>query len=133
MTGITDLQTLLRSLSPVLKPEEYVFITLPRAGWKEVSCLDPVSVFREDEGFSLIVNRKTADSNGLSYDGVFRLISLSVHSSLEAVGLTAALSTALAGQGISTNVVAAFYHDHFFVPASKAELALKALTAANRV
>lgn len=133
MTGITDLQTLLRSLSPVLKPEEYVFITLPRAGWKEVSGLDPVSVFREDEGFSLIVNRRMADSSGLSYDGVFRLISLSVHSSLEAVGLTAALSTALAGQGISANVVAAFYHDHFFVPASKAELALKALTAADRV
>ena len=58
---------------------------------------------------------------------VFRLISLHVHSSLDAVGLTAAFSTALGNAGISANVVAAYYHDHIFVPTDKADKALNVL------
>ena len=52
-----------------------------------------------------------------------------VHTSLDAVGLTSLLSTALAGKGISANVVAAYYHDHIFVPSEKAEVALETIKA----
>lgn len=127
MAGITDLQTLLRSLEPVLKPKEYVFTTFNKIGWKEIAELNPISVFQEDEGTTLVIDRKTADEKDIPYGSVFRLISLHVHSSLDAVGLTAAFSTALGNAGISANVIAAYYHDHIFVPADKAEKALKVL------
>ena len=58
-----------------------------------------------------------------------RCITLTVHSSLEAVGLTAAIATELAGLGISANVVAAYYHDHVFVPCAQAEQAVAGLAA----
>ncbi len=127
MTGITDLQTLLNSMEPVLKPKEYVFITLANADWNKISKLNPISVFHEDEGVSLIIDKQTADRNRIPYDSVFRLVTLHVHSSLDAVGLTAAFSTALADHGISANVVAGYYHDHIFVPADKAEGAIAVL------
>ena len=76
----------------------------------------------------MILRRETARKNGIAVDSVFRLISLHVHSSLNAVGLTAAISTKLAGEGISANVVAA-YHDHIFVPSQQADRALAAIKA----
>ena len=84
-------------------------------------------MFREPEGLTLILEKQVARHAGLDFEGVFRLITLMVHSSLEAVGLTAAVSTQLAKRGIAANVVAAFYHDHLFVPADKASLAMDAL------
>ena len=127
MSGITDLQTLIGSMEPVLKPGEYVFTTFNDIDWRQIADLQPISVFKEDEGISLVVDRKTADENKIPYDSVFRLISLHVHSSLDAVGLTAAFSTALGNADISANVVAAYYHDHIFVPTDKAEKALNVL------
>ena len=127
MSGITDLQTLIGSMEPVLKPGEYVFTTFNDIDWRQIADLQPISVFKEDEGISLVVDLKTADENKIPYDSVFRLISLHVHSSLDAVGLTAAFSTALGNAGISANVVAAYYHDHIFVPTDKAEKALNVL------
>lgn len=127
MSGITDLQTLIGSMEPVLKPGEYVFATFNDIDWRQIADLQPISVFKEDEGISLVVDRKTADENKIPYDSVFRLISLHVHSSLDAVGLTAAFSTALGNAGISANVVAAYYHDHIFMPTDKAEKALNVL------
>lgn len=127
MAGITDLQTLIKSMEPVLKPNEYVFTTFDEIGWKEIAELHPISVFQEDESVTLIIDRKTADENDIPYDSVFRLISLHVHSSLDAVGLTAAFSTALAKHGISANLVAAYFHDHIFVPSDKAEEAMNVL------
>jgi hypothetical protein len=50
-----------------------------------------------------------------------------MHSSLEAVGLTAAVATALAARGIAANVIAGARHDHVFVPAARADDALAAL------
>jgi len=64
---------------------------------------------------------------GLRHGFRCRRITLTVHSSLEAVGLTAAVAGALARQGISANVVAAFYHDHIFVPRDQAERAVAVL------
>ena len=127
MAGITDLQTLINSMEPVLKPGEFVFATFRNINWRQIACLQPISVFKEDEGYSLVIDRKTADEYDIPYDSVFRLISLHVHSSLDAVGLTAAFSTALGNADISANVVAAYYHDHIFVPTDKAEKALNVL------
>lgn len=114
-------------MEPVLKPKEYVFTTFGKIGCTEITRLNPISVFQEGEGVTLVIDRKTAGDNGIRYDSVFRLISLHVHSSLDAVGLTAAFSTALGNAGISANVVAAYYHDHIFVPADKAEEAMNVL------
>ena len=127
MSGITDLQTLIGSMEPVLKPGEYVFTTLYDIDWRQIADLQPISVFKENEGISLVIDRKTADEYDIPYDSVFRLISLHVHSSLDAVGLTAAFSGALGKAGISANVIAAYYHDHIFVPADKADQAVKVL------
>ena len=81
----------------------------------------------EQEGLTVIVEKQQAQRANLEFDGVFKLITLTVHSSLDAVGLTAAVSTKLAKHGISANVVAAFYHDHIFVQTEKAEHAMTAL------
>ena len=77
---------------------------------------------------SLLLGKARADQAGLEYSGVFKGITLSVHSSLEAVGFTAAVANKLAASGISANVIAAHYHDHVFVPADRAEQALSLLT-----
>ena len=69
----------------------------------------------EDEGTTLVLDQQVADEHGLPYDAVFGWITLQVHSSLESVGLTAAVATALARVGISCNVIAGYYHDHLLV------------------
>ncbi|MDB4778186.1 ACT domain-containing protein [bacterium] len=127
MSGITDLETLLASMNPVLIPGEFVFVSRLNANYGEGSELNPIAAFEENEGLTLIVPRSRADEVSESYQGVFRMITLQVHSSLEAVGLTAAVADALAKQSISANVVAAFYHDHIFVPLARAEDAMVVL------
>ena len=127
MSGITDLNLLLSSLNPKLTDSEYVFLTRTDVKESEFAKLEPIATFREAEGLTLIVPRTRAEDAGENYDGVFRMITLQVHSSLSAVGLTALVATSLAKKGISANVVAAFYHDHIFVPAERAADAMDAL------
>lgn len=105
---------------------EYVFCTVS-GRCSDYAHLEPLASFVESEGVSLILPVATADKANLPYESTFRQITLTVHSSLSAVGLTAAISTKLASHGISANVVAAYYHDHLFVPADKADKALLAL------
>ncbi|GEA60070.1 ACT domain-containing protein [Vibrio comitans] len=126
MSGIKELDQLLKSMKPHLQEGEFVFCTV-KGDLQDYIELNPVGTFIEPEGLTLILERGLADQKQLSFDGSFRMITLTVHSSLEAVGLTAAVSTKLAAKDISANVVAAYYHDHIFVPAAKAELALLAL------
>ena len=76
---------------------------------------------------TFILNQKDAINKGIDYQSVYRLITLNIHSSLDAVGLTAAFSAKLAEKNISANVVAAYYHDHIFVPKERAEQALNAI------
>lgn len=128
MSGLTDLNDILRSLKPKLSDDEFVFISRPDASYGDGANLHPIGSFVEKEGMTLIINRKRADEANECYDGVFRMITLEAHSSLQAVGLTAAVSKALADNNISANVVAAFHHDHIFVPGEKANQAVKALT-----
>ncbi len=113
-------------MQPVLREGEYVFCSLP-VGVGYDAALTPIGLFQEEEGLTLILPRSRADGAGLSYAAVFAMITLSVHSSLEAVGFLAAIATQLASHGISVNSVSAFYHDHLFVPAPQAEKALALL------
>lgn len=126
MPGITDLDELLRSMRPKLLDAEFVFCTVT-GGLKEHIELNPVATFMESEGLTLVLEKSVAEKAGLSFEGAYRQITLTVHSSLEAVGLTAAVSAKLASKGISANVIAAYYHDHIFVQASKANAAVSAL------
>lgn len=90
---------------------------------------EPVATVREDEGLTIVVRQDEADAAGLAYDVALEWITLRVHSALEAVGMTAAFSTALAGAGLSCNVVAGLHHDHIFVPAGSGERAVQVLRA----
>ena len=127
MPGEENLPTLLSSMTPVLKDEEYVFIAVENGRYGDHAELSPLAMFREEEGMTLVIPRTSADDKGLTYDSVFRCITLTIHSSLDAVGLTAAFSGKLAEHGISANVMAGYYHDHIFVPSPDARRALTAL------
>ncbi|TOF34586.1 transporter [Vibrio parahaemolyticus] len=126
MSGITDLDELLRSMSPKLAESELVFCTVSGVLTDYVE-LNPVATFIESEGLTLVLEKSAAEKAGLSFNGTYSQITLTVHSSLEAVGLTAAVASKLASKGISANVIAAYYHDHIFVQSGKAEAAVSAL------
>ncbi|WNC68631.1 ACT domain-containing protein [Thalassotalea nanhaiensis] len=126
MVGETNLSKLLGAMSPVLMPDEYVFCSV-QGEYRDFHELDPLASYREAEGLTLVISKEAAIANKLQFESVFRGITLTVHSSLDAVGLTAAVSTKLAEKGISANVIAAYYHDHIFVQSEKAELAIEAL------
>ncbi len=119
-------------MNPALKPGEFVFITSPIDASPSLSPIDAfhAPVFAsviEDEGTSLLVRRADADAHGAAYDFVGKWITLKVNSDLAAVGLTAAVSTALAEASISCNVIAGHHHDHLIVPSDRAEEALEIL------
>lgn len=126
MSGETDLQKLLASMTPQLYPEVYVFATLP-PGAALPAGPEPVMRFVEREGTTLILAETHAKAAGLA--GMFRcrMITLDIHSSLEAVGFLAAITARLAAAGMGVNPVSAFYHDHLFVPAERADEALAIL------
>lgn len=126
--GIQDIDVLLGSMDAELQPGNYIFYTTNSAVFDPVVLeLNPIGFFREKEGMSFILEQTEADKSGIKYESLYCLISLHVHSSLAAVGLTAAISGKLAAENISANVVAAYYHDHIFVPKEKAEHALDAI------
>ncbi|MFT7470945.1 MAG: hypothetical protein ACI8XU_000838, partial [Kiritimatiellia bacterium] len=123
-----DLDALLVLMQPSLLPGDYVFCTAANLKYGDFAELQPLASYQEEEGLTLVLAKQSADVAGLAYDAVFKCITLMVHSSLEAVGLTAAVSGKLAANGISANVIAAYHHDHVFVPKNKAQLALQLLT-----
>ena len=127
MNGETNLACLLKTMSPKLMDGEFVFLSFTNATYGDYAHLKPIASMLESEGLSLVVNKHLADQAGLSYQGVYKGISLDVHSSLDAVGLTAAFSSELSKAGISANVIAGFYHDHIFVKDSDADKALLVL------
>lgn len=121
----TDLNILLKTMKPRLNPGEYVFCS--RGNMAGINQDDALMMFREDEGITIVLAKEKADHSGLGYSFVASWITLTVHSSLDAVGMTAAFSKALSANGISCNVVAAYYHDHIFVRKEDAEQAMKIL------
>jgi uncharacterized protein len=125
MPGETNLSELLKTMRPKLNEGEYVFCTIPST--QIVDQKQIIGSFKEAEGITVILEKNMADEFGLKYSYVSSWITLTVHSSLEAVGLTATFSNALAKEGISCNVIAAYYHDHIFVNSRDADKAIKAL------
>ena len=126
MSAETNLDCLLQTMQPVLQPEEYVFCTLP-SDTPVPTNLEPVGTFSESEGLTLIVTAAQATAAGL--DGIYpcRMITLNVHSSLEAVGFLARITTHLAAHGLSVNPVSGYFHDHLFVPTERAAEAMRLL------
>lgn len=125
MNGITDISTLLQHMRHELHEGTYVFCTVNNREQPDLQ--EVIGSFREKEGTTLILRKETADRLQLPYTYTAAWITLTIHSSLEAVGLTAAFSAALAKAGISCNVIAAYYHDHIFVAAADAGRAMQVL------
>lgn len=127
MPGETNLAILLASLRPRLAVGDFVFCSVPGARYGDHLELEPIACCMEPEGLTLVVPKKNADANNISYETVFKAITLQVHSSLNAVGLTAAVASKLTEHGISANVVAGYFHDHVLVQRDQAVNALAAL------
>ena len=123
MAGTTDLAQLLRTLEPVLRDGEFVYATVVAVP----AGLPVEATVREPEGLTIVVRRDAADIHGIRYDYVAAWITLTVHSSLEAVGLTAAFAAALGRERISCNVLAGHHHDHILVATADGERAVAAL------
>lgn len=119
------LDQLLASLRPTLHPGVFVFAQVETLS--AALQLDAVAVFREVEGVTVVVPEAEALRAGLAIGFRAAWITLQVQSDLQAVGLTAAFSRALADAGISCNVMAAVHHDHVFVPADRGNDALACL------
>jgi uncharacterized protein len=119
-----DLSLLLRHMRPVLHPVPHGFaVAAPGA------VASPFALIAEDEGMTVIAPLPALEAAGLDGAEPMARISLTIHSALTAVGLTAAIATALAARGISANVVAGFHHDHIFLPWDRRDDAMAALRA----
>ena len=124
MAGIKNLSTLLKSMKPELNKDKFVFCTTN----KDLNIsLIPKMIFNEKEGTTFIIRKEQADKNHLEYNGVWALITLTIHSDLNAVGFLAAITKKLAESNISVNAVSAYYHDHLFVPFEKSKQTMKLL------
>ena len=117
-----DTDAMIAGMAPVLDAGVYHFCTGDAALLPEA-----LASLREDEGLSLILSDAVARAHGMPCDLPMRRITLTVHSALDGVGLTAAVATALAQAGIACNMVAGHYHDHAFVPEADAARALALL------
>jgi hypothetical protein len=126
MAGERDLTALLRDMKPELRPSVFVFCAIA-ADESIPAALNPLLTFREQEGMTLVILREEAEAAGLRYAFASRLITLTVHSALDAVGFLAAITARLAHAGISVNAVSAFHHDHLFVPVDRADEAIALL------
>ncbi|MHC4046278.1 ACT domain-containing protein [Bradyrhizobium sp. 23AC] len=128
MTGERDLDALLSNMKPEMLNGTFVFCEVP-LNEPISTALNPLLTFREQEGTTLVLLREEAEAAGLRYAYASRLITLTVHSALDAVGFLAAIAARLAEAGISVNAVSAFHHDHLFVPADRADEAMAVLQA----
>lgn len=122
----TDLAVLLATIRPARRPGRFVFVSLPPTEPVPPAALATVV---EDEGRSVVLPEEDAIARGLRPAFVGAWITLRVQSALDAVGLTAAVSGALAEHGISANVIAGHHHDHLLVPADRADEAVAVLDA----
>lgn len=125
MSGEKNLELLLKNMKPKLNAGEFVFCEVESTD--NINLNEILMTFRENESITIIAEKKVADKLNLKYTYTASWITLTIHSALEAVGLTAAFSKALSENNISCNVVAAFYHDHIFVDKKDAKKAMEIL------
>ncbi|MBL8388611.1 MAG: ACT domain-containing protein [Hydrogenophaga sp.] len=130
MSGETDHVRLQQMMAPDLRPETYVYCTFQDHRLPDE--LSPICTFRESEGLTAIVERAQAVRAKVPFIFEAKLITLTVHSSLEAIGFLATISKALAKAGIPCNAVAAFHHDHLFIPVDRADDAFALLEALSQ-
>lgn len=126
--GETNLEKLIHSMQPELHEGTYVFHS-SNIPFAEAAGLDPVMIFKEKEGTTLVLKQEFAENAGLAYQYPARMITLNVHSSLDAVGFLAQITQKLAQKGVSVNAVSANFHDHLFVPKDRADDAMEVLNA----
>lgn len=130
MAGEKNLTILIKNMTPQLQNGDYVFSTT-----KAIDTIlrdDVICEFKEKEGTTIILEREKADHYNLPYDYIASWITLKIHSSLDAVGLTAIFSSELAKHHISCNVIAGYYHDHIFVHKNDGEKAIKVLNQLSK-
>ncbi len=131
MSGEKDLSVLIQNMEPVLNTGEFVFCTVETLnGIPDMEKI--LFFFREHEAITIVLERTIADEWKMPYSYISSWITLTIHSSLEAIGLTAAFANALKKENISCNVVAAYFHDHIFIAKEDAEKAIEALIALKK-
>jgi hypothetical protein len=123
--GETSLTALLTTLKTSLNPQTFVFVTLQKD--QILPSLNIQMLFHEVEGTTIITTQESASSHSLEYTFPCKMITLNIHSSLEAVGFIAAVSAKLTEKGIGVNPVSGFFHDHCFVPVGREEEAMNLL------
>ena len=124
-TGVKELETLIKNMEPILNKGEYVFATVSNI--ESIPRSMTICEMKEKEGITIVLTKQDAEDLDLSFNFIASWITLNIHSSLDAVGLTAAFSTALGNQNISCNVIAGYYHDHIFVDKKDEEKAMNVL------
>lgn len=123
---VSSREGMIEAMEPELADGSFCFVSASEPDIAFELMREAIATFREPEGLSLVVPAQAAERLEIAGDR-YALITLQVHSALDGVGLTAAVSSALAGAGIACNVIAAFHHDHLFVPLARAEEALRIL------
>lgn len=127
MNDAADKQTPDGALKPMLADEEHGFATIPiGSGWP--SGLVPVATFAEAEGASVIALAELLKGVGIEHEAGWAKITIGADTKLDDVGVSAKIASALAEKGISANIVAAYHHDHVFVPWDRREEAMTVLT-----
>ena len=131
-TGETNLASMLESISVKVRPDTYVVVSLPLGAEIPVVGRQVGAVILEDEGPTVVTTLSHAAHKGWDHNFVASWLTIEVHSSLEAVGLTAAFSRQLGRAGIPCNVIAGFFHDHILVPVDKTDAAVEVIEALAR-
>ena len=125
--GETDLAAMLATLSVQRRPGvfAYIAVQVPTPGLIAAAH----AVVKEGRLTTIVLPVDAAARAGQATDVQFAWLTLTVQSSLDAVGLTAVVSARLAAIGIPCNVLAGYHHDHLLVPVDRVDDAINVLAA----
>ena len=123
----TDLSEVLKALTVSCDDVSYGFVSVENTQFKFEEGM--LGTFQEKEGVTIIATNEYLAKNGLQSEALFAKLTVDVETSLQMVGLTAVLSTTLAKNGISANVVAGYFHDYIFVQYDLRQKALETLNS----